>query len=126
MAPSLRPSVDFCTSSSQDKFEMLLTPDSTNPGDIYFNVWRKVDSAFTRRVFANWKYSTDDADQSSIKCLPINYCYKAIVYSRAGVGIGTGSFQAYFHGKTYLKNLRLKFNALHLTTLIPIFLHLFF
>ena len=104
LAPSLQPSEDFCLNDPQmDKFEMLMTPDSTLPTDIIFRVFiRENDGTFSRRVFARFKYETSTPDQSDAKCLYKIRCYKVELESRSEMGLGDGSYQVYWHGKYYV------------------------
>ena len=97
VAPSSRPSERRC-SATQEKFQMFITPDSTDPSDVYFQVKLYKNGSYSRIIHSFDKYSNNSANQRNVRCLRYNSCFKVIVRSKAGTGIGTGSFSAYWKG----------------------------
>ena len=109
LAPSLRPSEDPCPGQpNHDALRMVLTPDSTDPGDVYVQVFRRNDNGSWRvdPVYEIDDYSSGESNQESRRCFWIRGCYKVTVFSRNGVGIGDGSFTAYWNGKYYMRFCR--------------------
>ncbi len=96
--PTLSPTLPDPCPADQDLFEMTMQPDSTLPGDVKYELYRRRKGVFSRLLHQVSGYTTSDPTTDSV-CVNDILCMIVIVTSNDGQGIGDGSFSATYNGK---------------------------